>query len=413
LNGSEPLDDAHGSAAERAPGKGDGWLGFVAGVFSSVPIGRATKQFEAERQQLGSLADCEEAEVADADEAAWHEAQQEAAEELVSRQAHDALPVVVRGVSPAEADLDICEGDQPAVRDADAMGVSAEIAERVLGSAEGTLGVDDPVVTEQDSEPCREAAWFGNRGEVAVELDPAFAERGLLAGDELAAEDASEHLDWQEERTARRDPAGMIRCKAAGGDDAVDMRMMLQPLVPGVEHAEEADLRAQMSRIACDLEQRRGTGPEQEAVDHLLVLQCKRSQFTRHREDRLDVAGRQQLALTLLEPADVGVALALRAVPVAARVVGDGGVSAAGALVAMAAESSRPTARDRGQHLLILTVDPSAAAFHEALPDVANDVGHLHRGAAQALRKASPYDSSASASSGLEVALRCLLDRCR
>ena len=139
MNGSEPLDDAHGSAAERAPGKGDGWLGFVAGVFSSVPIGRATKQFEAERQQLGSLAVCEEAEVADADEAAWHEVQQEAAEELVSRQAHDALPVVVRGVSPAEADLAICEGDQPAVRDADAMGVSAEIAERVLGSAEGTL----------------------------------------------------------------------------------------------------------------------------------------------------------------------------------------------------------------------------------------------------------------------------------
>ena len=127
----------------------------------------------------------------------------------------------------------------------------------------------------------------------------------------------------------------------------------------------------------------------------------------------MDVAGRQQLALTLLEPADTGVALALRAVPVAARVVGDGRVSAAGALVAMAAESGRPTARDRRQHLLMLTVDPSAAAFHEALPDVANDVGHVHRGAAQALRKSSPCDSSASASSGLEVALRCLLDRCR
>jgi predicted nuclease of restriction endonuclease-like (RecB) superfamily len=125
------------------------------------------------------------------------------------------------------------------------------------------------------------------------------------------------------------------------------------------------------------------------------------------------VSVRQQLALTLLEPADAGVALALRAVPVAARVVGDGRVSAAGALVAMAAESGRPTARDRGQYLLMLTVDPSAAAFHEALPDVANDVGHLHRGAAQALRKAPPCDSSASASSGLEVALRCLLDRCR
>ncbi len=88
-------------------------------------------------------------------------------------------------------------------------------------------------------------------------------------------------------------------------------------------------------------------------------------------------------------------------------------MSAAGTLVAMAAESSRAAARDRGQHLLMLTVDPSAAAFHEALLGIANDVGQLHGGAAQALRKASPCGTSASASSGLEVALRCLLDRWR
>ena len=181
--------------------KDRGWRGFVGGDFSSGPIGLA-EQAEAEWQQLGSWSVCEEAEVADADEAAWHEVEQEAAEELVCRQAHDTLPVVMRGVSPAEADLAIREGDQPAVRDADAMGVRAEIAESVLGSAEGPLGVDDPVVTEQDSEPCGEAAWFRERCEVAVELKLAFAERCLETGEELAAEDASEHLDRKEEGAA-------------------------------------------------------------------------------------------------------------------------------------------------------------------------------------------------------------------
>ena len=88
-------------------------------------------------------------------------------------------------------------------------------------------------------------------------------------------------------------------------------------------------------------------------------------------------------------------------------------MSAAGALVAMAAESSRAATRDRGQQLLMLAVDPPAVTFDEALPGIADNVGHLHRGVAQALRKASPCDPSASASSGLEVALRCLLDRCR
>ncbi len=413
LNGGEPLDDAHGSAAERALGKRHGWLDFGVCRRRRGLIGLTAEQAEAERQQLRSLPVAEEAEVADANEAAWHEVQQEAAQEFVCRQAHDALPVAMLGVSPAEADLAVREGDQPAVRDTDAMGVSAEIAQRMLGSAEGPLGVNHPVVTEQDSEPGSEAAWFGKRCEVAVELELAFAERRLEAGEELAAEDTAEHLDRQEERTTRRYPAGMIRCEPAGGDHAVNMRMVLQALVPGVEHAEEADFRAQVSRIARDLEQRRGTGAEQQAVDHLLVPQRKWSQFTRHREDRMDVAGRQQLALALPEPADAGVALALRAVPVATRVVGDGRVSAAGALVAMAAESGRAATRDRSQHLLMLAVDPPAAAFDEALPGVANDVGQLHGGAAQALRKASPCDPSASASSGLEVALKCLLDRCR
>ena len=127
------------------------------------------KQSEAERQQLGSLAVGEEAEVADADEAAWQQVQQEAAQELVCGQAHDALPVVMRGVSPAEADLAVSEGDQPAVGDADAMGIRAEVAQGMFRSAEGPLGVDDPVVAEQDSEPGGEAAWFsrvmqGGRG---------------------------------------------------------------------------------------------------------------------------------------------------------------------------------------------------------------------------------------------------------
>ena len=70
--------------------------------------------------------------------------EQEASEELVYRQTHDALLVAVRGVSPAEADLAVGEGNQPAVGDADAMGVSAEIAQRLIGPTERRLAVDHP-----------------------------------------------------------------------------------------------------------------------------------------------------------------------------------------------------------------------------------------------------------------------------
>ena len=374
---------------------------------------RALDQTEAERQQCGTLAVGEEAEVTDAHEAAWQQVQEEAAQELVDGKAHDELPVAVGGVSPAEADLAVGEGDQPAVGDADAVGVGAEIAQGMFRSAEGSLGVDDPVVTEEDSEPGGEAAWLEERCEVAVELELAFLERGLEASNELAAEDASEHLDREEEGAAGGDPTGVIGSEATGGDHAVDMGVVLQPLVPGMEHAEEADLGAEMPRIACDLQQRGGTGAEQQAIDQALVLERERCQFPRQREYGMNVARGQQLPFALPEPADAGVALALRAVPVAARVIGDGGVAAAGAAVAMPAQSGGAATHDGGQHLLMLPVDPSAAALDEALPGVANDVGHLQRRPAYTLRIASPGVASCSMSSGLAVALKCFFERCR
>ena len=51
----------------------------------------------------------------------------------------------------------------------------------------------------------------------------------------------------------------MIRRKAAGGNDAVDMRMKLQSLIPAMEHAEETYLGTKVARIAGNLEQGLGT----------------------------------------------------------------------------------------------------------------------------------------------------------
>jgi hypothetical protein len=47
---------------------------------------------------------------------------------------------------------------------------------------------------------------------------------------------------------------------AARGDDAVDMRMMLQALSPGVQHAEEADFGAEVFRIGGVFDQGFGAG---------------------------------------------------------------------------------------------------------------------------------------------------------
>ena len=85
----------------------------------------------------------------------------------------------------------------------------------------------------------------------------------------------------------------MIWRETAGGNDAMDMRMKLQALIPAVEHAEEADLGTEVPRITSNFKQGLSAGMEQEVVDQALILQCERGQFPRQSEYRMDIAGGQ------------------------------------------------------------------------------------------------------------------------
>ena len=160
------------------------------------------EQAETQRKKLGSSPIGEEAEVADAHEAARQYVEQEAAEELIDRQRHDPLAVAVCGIAPSERDFAISKSKQPVVGDGNAVGVVAEIAQHVFRSTEGRLGINHPVLAEQQSEPGCEALRVGKRSELPVELKRGIAESSLECGDELAAEDTAEHLDGQEERLA-------------------------------------------------------------------------------------------------------------------------------------------------------------------------------------------------------------------
>ena len=173
------------------------------------------------------------------------------------------------------------------------------------------------------------------------------------------------------------EPAGVVERESAGGNDAMDMGMVFQFLIPGMEHAEEADLGAEMFGIASDFEQGFGAGTEQQTVEELLVLQGQRRQLMRQGEDDVDVASGQEFAAARLDPAVAGCGLALGAVPVAAGVVGDGAISAAGALIQMAAECGGAAALDGRQDLAMLAGEPVAAALDEGLSRDADQIGHL------------------------------------
>jgi hypothetical protein len=156
---------------------------------------------------------------------------------------------------------------------------------------------------------------------MSVELECACLEGAPESSDELAAEDTAEHLDGQEEGAAGKYPTGTIRRETTSGDYAVDMGMMLQSLIPGMEHAEEADPSAKMPWITSDLKQGVSAGVKEQVVDEPLVLQGERSQLSRQSEDGMYIAGGQQFPFTRLEPAQARVALAPRAMAISARVV--------------------------------------------------------------------------------------------
>ena len=125
---------------------------------------------EAQRQESSASPVGEEPEVADADEAFGEQMQQEATQELIQRQGHNLLGIVMSRVAPAKGDLAIGERDQAVVGDGDAMGVAAQILEHVLGASEGRLAVDHPVLSVEWPQLGSEDLGLSQGGELTREV---------------------------------------------------------------------------------------------------------------------------------------------------------------------------------------------------------------------------------------------------
>jgi hypothetical protein len=97
------------------------------------------EQLEAQGHEFRTAPVSEESEVADAHEAGRQDMQQEASQELVCVERKQSLLILVRRISPPKGDAPVRDRHNAVVGDGDAMGVAAEIAQRVFGSAERAL----------------------------------------------------------------------------------------------------------------------------------------------------------------------------------------------------------------------------------------------------------------------------------
>ena len=239
------------------------------------------------RNQCPTATAGEETEVADADEATRQHMQQEATQEFIDRQSQESLLVFVSGVSPAERDLVLQEGNETVIGNRNAMGVGAEVTKHLIGSTERRLAVDHPSRRVKLTDQTPEQLGLSQAAKQAVKLELAGSVSLLERFEKLAAEDFAENPFRKKEAIiSGAHPMGMIARQAASGDDAVNVGMMLQLLIPGVEDAEEADLGAEVLRVRGNFDQGLGAAAEQQPVDHFFILQGQWRQLVGQRETR-------------------------------------------------------------------------------------------------------------------------------
>ena len=146
------------------------------------------------------------------------------------------------------------------------MGVSAQVVEDILGAPERRLAINDPVPAEEWTQEGRESSGRGERLQLAMEAQLACGESVFQRRDELAPKNPRQNRKGKKEAATGGEPVAVVGGESAGRDHTVDMRMMLQFLVPGVEDTEETDLGAQVPRMARDFKQGLGAGAEQQIV---------------------------------------------------------------------------------------------------------------------------------------------------
>ena len=70
--------------------------------------------------------------------------------------------------------------------------------------------------------------------------------------EEFLTEQAGKDANGQKESLSARQPLAAIRRQATTRDHAVQVRVMEQSLVPGVQHGEKTDLSSEVFRIGGD-----------------------------------------------------------------------------------------------------------------------------------------------------------------
>jgi hypothetical protein len=142
-----------------------------------------------------------------------------------------------------------------------------------------------------------------------------------------------------------------------------------------VQHGGEANASPQVFWVGRNGDQRLGGGPEQQVVDDGLVLERDWRDRGRQGEDEVIVGDRQQIVSLGFQPLSRRRALALRAMTVPARVVGDLNMGAVIAALDVTAKRRSAAGLDRRHHLQLPEADMAGVGLAPRRAMSAKDVG--------------------------------------
>jgi hypothetical protein len=106
-----------------------------------------------------TVSSCQEAELANADEAVRQHVLDIAPQELFYRERHRSLLVAMRIIFPAKGNAISVKGQQAMIADRDSVGVPAQITKHLSRTAESRFSVNNPILPKTECEGRRRMPW--------------------------------------------------------------------------------------------------------------------------------------------------------------------------------------------------------------------------------------------------------------
>ena len=293
---------------------------------------------------------------------------QETADKLVPCQGGFLPPTFFAVISETEPYPAVLYGKDAIVANGYLVGVAADVANHLLRCRQWPLGIDHPIAAYQNIEPFFEKGRLGKVSHLRRNHKRFGGMELLQSMDEFAAKDLRQSANGKEKLAFifRLQPL-IVNGQTAAGDNEMKMEMFPQLSTPGVQNSEKTDLGAKVLGVAAELEKGRAGGIEEDIVNRLLVVSGDRMEFVREGEDYVVVRDRQQVSHPGPDPFAPGYALAFRAVPIPAGVVGVFLVAAVRADINVITEFTGPALFDIPHHAVLFRGEPMILAIGPAV----------------------------------------------